>query len=520
MAADGETNVPPSGGAGGTDQSPPGAGDATAGLPLPPATGGRDTEGVAGLGVLVADRDGAVATRLAGLLREAGAGDVAHCADQETFLQAVRSDPARWHVALWHEDLEPDTRRRLGLLNTWQREFPGTAVVLTTDALTSASTLTALRGGAAEIVPRSASGAELAAVVRHAHEAHRLRHAPAGHPEPPRMLVVGAHPDDGEIGAGGLIHRRVRDGWEITMLAMSHGSFGGDPGRRVEEARRAAAMLGASFHLEDFPDGHITDATETVQAIERTVSEVSPDVVLVARAAPRFAGAGVRTLVSDAAALERCLDKWALAETCRETVRVPRTVLLEEGVADRFGAGFPAVAKPRRGSGSRGIVMAAAPAALTGLPHDRSYLLQELLPGTEYSVDVLVAPDGGVRAAVPRARDKTDSGIIVAGHVLDRPGLSRLAAGVASALGLRGICNVQVREDREGLPALLEVNPRPPGGMSLTVAAGVQMPAWAVAGLLGAEVPGRIAHHALSAVRHWEDVVMGPDGLGDVAGRA
>ncbi|MFC7981566.1 hypothetical protein [Streptomyces sp. NPDC057336] len=103
MAADDETNVPPSGGAGGTDQSPPGAGDATAGLPLPPATGGRDTEGVAGLGVLVADRDGAVATRLAGLLREAGAGDVAHCADQETFLQAVRSDPARWHVALWHE---------------------------------------------------------------------------------------------------------------------------------------------------------------------------------------------------------------------------------------------------------------------------------------------------------------------------------------------------------------------------------------------------------------------------------
>jgi LmbE family N-acetylglucosaminyl deacetylase len=229
----------------------------------------------------VADRDAAVGARLAGLLREAGVGDAAHCEDQETFLRMLRSQPARWQVALWHEDLEPDARRRLGLLNTWQREFPGTAMVLTTDALTSASTLTALRGGAAEIVPRTAPAAELAAVVRHAHEAHRLRHAPPGHPEPPRMLVVGAHPDDGEIGAGGLIHRRVRDGWEITMLAMSHGSFGGDPDRRAEEARRAAAALGASFRMEDFPDGHITDATETVQAIERTVADVAPDVVLV-----------------------------------------------------------------------------------------------------------------------------------------------------------------------------------------------------------------------------------------------
>lgn len=281
VAADDETNVPPSGRAEWADESLPGVGDVAAGLPLPPATAGQDAGDVAGLGVLVADRDAAVAARLTGLLREAGAGDVAHRGDQEAFLQAVRSEPERWHVVLWHEDLEPDARRRLGLLNTWQREFPRTAVVLTTDALTSASTLTALRGGAVEIVSRTASGAELAAVVRHAHEAHRLRHAPAGHPEPPRMLVVGAHPDDGEIGAGGLIHRRVRDGWEITMLAMSHGSFGGDPDRRVEEARRAAAVLGASFRLEDFPDGHITDETETVQAIERTVADVSPDVVLV-----------------------------------------------------------------------------------------------------------------------------------------------------------------------------------------------------------------------------------------------
>ena len=55
------------------------------------------------------------------------------------------------------------------------------------------------------------------------------------------------------------------------------------------------------------------------------------------------------------------------------------------------------------------------------------------------SVDVLVGPDGSACAAVPRSRDKTDSGIVVACHILDRPDLSRLAVGVAAAVGPRGI---------------------------------------------------------------------------------
>jgi carbamoyl-phosphate synthase large subunit len=309
--------------------------------------------------------------------------------------------------------------------------------------------------------------------------------APLG--RPPRVLVTGAG------GPSGVCFLRALAG-ACELWAAASGDADG----------YAAALLKLCERLR----------------IDVLVPTVDSELVPLARTADAFAGAGVRTLVSDAAALERCLDKWALAEACRGAVRVPHTVLLEEGPADGFRTGFPAVANPRRGSGSRGIVVAGSPAALDGLPRDGSYLLQELLPGTEYSVDVLVGPDGRTRAAVPRARDKTDSGIIVAGHVLDRPELSRLAADVASALGLRGICNVQVREDREGRPALLEVNPRPPGGMSLTVAAGVQMPAWAVAGLLGAAIPGHITHRALSAVRHWEDVVMAFDGLGDVAGRA
>ncbi|WP_185992732.1 ATP-grasp domain-containing protein [Streptomyces sp. 130] len=324
---------------------------------------------------------------------------------------------------------------------------------------------------------------------------------------PPRVLVTGAG------GPSGVCFLRALAGscelWAGDIDPNAAGLY------LVEHARRWLLPRGDDAAYA----GRLQELCARLR-IDVLVPTVDTELLPLARASHEFTAAGTRVLVPRAAALARCLDKWTLIEACRGTVRVPCTVLLEPGVAESFEAGFPAVAKPRRGSGSRGVVLADTPADLAALPLDGSYLLQELLPGAEYSLDVLVALDGTVRAAVPRVRDKTDSGIIVAGRVLHRPALSDDAAKVAAVTGLHGICNVQVREDREGRPALLEVNPRPPGGMSLTVAAGVHMPAWAVASLLGMDVPGHIPHRELSVVRHWQDVVMDLGELGDVAGRA
>ena len=51
---------------------------------------------------------------------------------------------------------------------------------------------------------------------------------------------------------------------------------------------------------------------------------------------------------------------------------------------------------------------------LAGFPRDGTLLVQEFVPGEEYSVDVLASRDGRIAAAVPRARLKVDSGIAVA----------------------------------------------------------------------------------------------------------
>lgn len=330
--------------------------------------------------------------------------------------------------------------------------------------------------------------------------------APLG--RPPRVLVTGAG------GPSGVCMLRALDGRAERYAADI------DPnGAGLYLVPRAYRLL--------LPPGDAPRFTQAVltlcrrYAVDVVVPTVDAELVALSRATDAFADAGVRVLVPPTPALETCLDKWRLARACRGVVRVPVTRPVGPGQDDAdagggYTGGFPAIGKPRTGSGSRGITVVRDEAGLARLPQDGSYLVQEMLPGTEYSVDVLTDGAGRVVAAVPRARDKTDSGIVVAGRILHAPALSALAADTVRALGLHGILNVQVREDRNGEPALLEVNPRPPGGLSLTVAAGVDMPGWAVAGLLGAALPDRIEHREAAVVRHWQDVLLHPAELGDM----
>jgi carbamoyl-phosphate synthase large subunit len=234
---------------------------------------------------------------------------------------------------------------------------------------------------------------------------------------------------------------------------------------------------------------------------------VDTELLPVAEAADRFAAIGVRVLAAPVPALATCLDKWRLIERCRDVVRVPASTVLT-AATDLAALPRPYVLKPRRGAGGRGVRIVRSAADTAGVPRDGSYLCQEYLPGEEFSIDVLSRPDGSVAAAVPRRRDKVDSGIAVAGRTVADPALQTFGRAVATRVGLTGVSNVQVRRDRQGRPALLEVNPRLPGTMPLTVAAGVDMPAWALAAALGGTIPAGLTFREIAVVRHWTEQIV------------
>lgn len=246
------------------------------------------------------------------------------------------------------------------------------------------------------------------------------------------------------------------------------------------------------------------------QRADLVIPTVDVELAQVAAARADFAAQGIALLVEAPATLERCLDKWALVQACAPAVRVPATIVLDQHTTDAAIAslGRPFILKPRSGAGGRGFAVVPDGRLPAGTPRDSSLILQEHLPGEEFSIDVLGRPDGAVVSAVPRRRDKVDSGIAVAGRTVHDPQLIDFGRRVAEAIGVVGVVNVQAKRAADGTPALLEVNPRFPGTMSLTMAAGVDMPALAVEAALGASIPDHVDFTEVAVVRHWDEVTV------------
>jgi LmbE family N-acetylglucosaminyl deacetylase len=102
---------------------------------------------------------------------------------------------------------------------------------------------------------------------------------------PLRLLCIGAHPDDIEIGAGGTILRLAAEG----RIAEAHWFIPTGVPARAEEARRAAALfVGAgvalTVHQETFRDGFLPAEWARVKdAFEAVAREVDPQLILTHR---------------------------------------------------------------------------------------------------------------------------------------------------------------------------------------------------------------------------------------------
>jgi LmbE family N-acetylglucosaminyl deacetylase len=94
------------------------------------------------------------------------------------------------------------------------------------------------------------------------------------------VLAIGAHPDDLEIGAGGMLARFTRGGARTVMAVVS---VPGDYETRLAEARSGAKIIGAELHLARGGSiRRIEDLKnyELVKVLDELVREFAPDAVL------------------------------------------------------------------------------------------------------------------------------------------------------------------------------------------------------------------------------------------------
>ena len=104
------------------------------------------------------------------------------------------------------------------------------------------------------------------------------------------VLVVTAHPDDPDFGAGGTVARLVRDGRSVVYVIVTNGDKGsGDrtmtperlTGIRREEQRAAAHALGVD-HVEflGYPDGEVEDTRDLRRDITRQIRRWRPELII------------------------------------------------------------------------------------------------------------------------------------------------------------------------------------------------------------------------------------------------
>jgi len=104
------------------------------------------------------------------------------------------------------------------------------------------------------------------------------------------VMVITAHPDDSEFGAGGTVAALTREGKSVSYCILTNGNKGSSdremtPERlvkiREEEQRNAARVLGVeTIDFLGFPDCELENTRETRLAVTASVRRHRPDLII------------------------------------------------------------------------------------------------------------------------------------------------------------------------------------------------------------------------------------------------
>lgn len=105
-----------------------------------------------------------------------------------------------------------------------------------------------------------------------------------------RALFLGAHPDDCEVGGGGLAIKLARAGHTVKFCSLTDGRSGayrdwGDRMKKLrwEDMRKVAAFIGCEVEMLDNPDGSLQPTLEAREELIRVIRRFKPDLLFTHR---------------------------------------------------------------------------------------------------------------------------------------------------------------------------------------------------------------------------------------------
>lgn len=129
-------------------------------------------------------------------------------------------------------------------------------------------------------------------------------------------------------------------------------------------------------------------------------------------------------------------------------------------------------------------------------------MAMEYLPGMEGSVD-LIAENGKILYMAYRESTVNLHSIPQAGELKENKEAYEIAEKVIAALGLSGNADLDFKNDAEGRPVLMEINPRIAATMKIFKEGGLNLPYLRIKQLLGEELPDMKINYGIKMKRRY-----------------
>jgi carbamoyl-phosphate synthase large subunit len=345
--------------------------------------------------------------------------------------------------------------------------------------------------------------------------------------ERPTILVTGA----GSPGIGGTLHS-LRDNYQHKELRIVctdvhsevPGKFLCDIFEIIPPATNSGEYLNAIQELRKKYD---------IQAI---LPQNTAELEILSSHRQEFLDEGCTVLVSPPEGLGIANNKALLMDLCRknavpcgEFITVNNFTDLEKAARSLGWPDVPVVVKPPVSNGMRGL-------RIIQEHHDRKaaffnekpdsaiismdllhetlgeefpeLLVTEHLPGKEYSVDCLRIPN--CTLAIPRSRDMIRSGITFRSTLVNDKKLIDYSLLLSNLMGLEYCFGFQFREDKNGIPKILECNPRVQGTMVHSSLAGANIIYLALASALNEKIIVPNINWDVKFYRYWGGISNNP----------
>ncbi len=212
---------------------------------------------------------------------------------------------------------------------------------------------------------------------------------------------------------------------------------------------------------------------------------IDPEILLMAAHRAELEATGAKLALVTLAAARIANDKWLTYEFFKRIgVPTPRS-WLPEHLSSADLPDFPLFIKPRTGSSSVNVFKINNARELDFFKdYIEAPIIQEFLPGEEYTHDVISDLDGIFQAVISRKRLMVRSGEVARGVTTFDPLMADYCRQIAESLPAVGPITTQCIM-KDGQPYFTEINARLGGGAPMAAIVGANFPLWYLSHLAG-----------------------------------